>query len=100
MIFEWLAYSQLEPFGPRREDLRAGVVAATVQNMLRGKGARALKATDFLKVRPVHATTAEAVEAAQPGAPLAARGTDGLRSMFGMMASQGVGKWQSQSDET
>lgn len=24
---EWMAYAQIEPFGPLREDLRAGVVA-------------------------------------------------------------------------
>lgn len=29
----WLAYSALEPFGPLREDFRAGQVAATAANV-------------------------------------------------------------------
>ena len=29
---EWIAYSNLEPFGETRADLRAGIVAATVAN--------------------------------------------------------------------
>lgn len=32
---EWMVYAQLEPFGPRREDERAGMVAAMVTNVAR-----------------------------------------------------------------
>lgn len=32
---EWMAYATLEPFGPEREDQRAGVVAATLANINR-----------------------------------------------------------------
>ena len=29
---EYMAYDRLEPFGPEREDLRAGIVASTIAN--------------------------------------------------------------------
>ncbi len=29
---EWLAYDQIDPIGQQREDLRAGIIAATVAN--------------------------------------------------------------------
>lgn len=32
---EWLAYATVEPFGPRREDVRAGMIAAMVTNVAR-----------------------------------------------------------------
>jgi len=31
----WLRYAELEPFGPRREDERAGVVASLIANIAR-----------------------------------------------------------------
>ncbi len=34
----WMAYSLVEPFGPRRDDERAGVVAAVMRNAWRAKG--------------------------------------------------------------
>lgn len=37
---EWMAYANLEPFGPEREDQRAGVVAATLANINRDTKAR------------------------------------------------------------
>ena len=44
---EWMAYEQLSPGYPEREDAQAAVVAQTVYNMMRAKGrARPLK--DFL----------------------------------------------------
>lgn len=48
-LAEWLAYSELEPFGPAREDLRAGLVAAVVANTSfgRGKGSKTHKPSDF-----------------------------------------------------
>ncbi len=41
----WQAFFRLEPFGPAREDLRAGQIAAAAYNTIR-KGAPA-KASDF-----------------------------------------------------
>lgn len=44
---EWQAYYELEPWGDERADLRSGLIAATVHNVWRGKGARAKTALDF-----------------------------------------------------
>lgn len=45
---EWMAYAQVEPFGPLRDDYRAGVSAATVANVLgRRKGEPAVQPLDF-----------------------------------------------------
>lgn len=38
-LAEWLAFAELEPFGPRREDQRAGVIAAAVANSRFGRKA-------------------------------------------------------------
>lgn len=45
---EWRAYDRIEPFGPERGDLRAGIVAATVANVNRGKGQKPFSPTDFM----------------------------------------------------
>jgi len=37
---EWLAYSNLEPFGPEREDQRAGMIAAIIANVNRDPAKR------------------------------------------------------------
>lgn len=47
-LTEWIAFDQVEPIGDRRGDLQAGVVAATVANVNRAKGARAYLVTDFM----------------------------------------------------
>jgi hypothetical protein len=44
---QWIAYYLLEPFGPRREDQRFGVVAATIANVNRKKGAPPFKWDQF-----------------------------------------------------
>ncbi len=36
-LSEWMAYAQIEPFGEKRADLRAGIVASTMANIHRGK---------------------------------------------------------------
>lgn len=46
-LTDWIAYSLLEPFGSRREDARAGTIAATVVNMQKGKNAQSVSANDF-----------------------------------------------------
>lgn len=45
---EWLAYYQSDPFGFERQDLGWGTVAATIANVFRGKGQRAMKPADFM----------------------------------------------------
>jgi hypothetical protein len=51
-LTEWQALEKLEGplYGTRREDLRAGVIAATVANVFRGKQDRALSPEDFVLV--------------------------------------------------
>lgn len=53
-ITEWLAFYQLEPFGGERDDLRTGIVAATVANVNRDpkKQKRPFEASDFMPVFP------------------------------------------------
>ncbi len=45
---EWLAYSQVDPFGEERADLRAAIIASTVANSVRGKGQRSFTPEDFM----------------------------------------------------
>jgi hypothetical protein len=45
---EWQAYARIEPFGELRADARAGIIASTVQNLLRGKKSKALKPVDIM----------------------------------------------------
>ena len=46
-LMNWIAFYELDPWGERRADLRAGIVASTTYNMQRGKS-KALKASDFM----------------------------------------------------
>ena len=43
-----MAYFSIEPFGPAREDYRAGLVAATVANCAGSK--KVLQPTDFINI--------------------------------------------------
>ena len=45
---QWMDYSRDEPFGPTRDNLHAGMVAAMIYNANRGKNKRPLSAADFL----------------------------------------------------
>jgi hypothetical protein len=49
-LSEWQAYYQVEPFGPWRDDLRAGVQTALIANAIRPKGAKEYKPADFVLV--------------------------------------------------
>jgi len=46
-LMNWIAFYELDPWGEKRADLRAGIVASTVYNMQRGT-AKALKSSDFM----------------------------------------------------
>lgn len=48
---EWLAYSNVEPFGEQRADLRSAIIACVTANVWRGKGQKALKPEDFMPFR-------------------------------------------------
>ncbi len=45
---EWMAYAQLEPWGEERADLRAGIIASTQANVMRGKKGKPFKPQDFM----------------------------------------------------
>lgn len=52
LFLEWLAYHELEPWGPDRADARAAIVAAVTYNVNRGRGARSRGPKDFLAYTP------------------------------------------------
>lgn len=43
-----MAYEQIEPFGDRRGDIQAGIVAATMANIHRAKNTEAFSPSDFI----------------------------------------------------
>lgn len=45
---EWIAFSRLEPYGPERADLRAGIVAATVANVHRDPKSKPFAPSAFM----------------------------------------------------
>ena len=47
-LTEWAAFYQVEPFGCEADGLGSAIVAATVANVNREKGAKAFEAADFL----------------------------------------------------
>lgn len=48
LFLEWIAYDRVEPFGPWRDDIRAGVVASTIANVNRSKKTDAYTPNDFI----------------------------------------------------
>jgi hypothetical protein len=48
---EWTAYYQLEPLGEQRDDLHAGIIAATVANSGFAQPKRAATPADFMPFR-------------------------------------------------
>ena len=49
---EWVKFYGMEPFGPQRDNIHAGLVAATIANAYRKKGSRAITFEDFMLVDP------------------------------------------------
>lgn len=47
-LSEWMAFDSLEPFGERRADLRAGIVASTVANSGMRPPRNPARAIDFM----------------------------------------------------
>jgi hypothetical protein len=47
-LVEWMAYYSIEPWGAERDNLHAGIIAATVANSNRDPKKKALKADDFM----------------------------------------------------
>jgi hypothetical protein len=67
-LAEWEAYWRIEPWGEARADLRAGIVASTLANAHRKKGARPFAPSDFMpyaeKAAPSGRALAERLKAA------------------------------------
>ena len=47
-LSEWMAFYELDPFGSVRTDLNAGVIAATIANVNRGKNGKTFQPSDFM----------------------------------------------------
>jgi Protein of unknown function (DUF4035) len=47
-FYECMLYEQLEPFGGRRGDLQAGLIASTIANANRGKTTKPFVPKDFM----------------------------------------------------
>ena len=47
-LSEWMAFSQLEPFGAEAGFLGHAITASTVANVNRGKGQKAFEVSDFM----------------------------------------------------
>ena len=45
---EWIAFSNIEPFGEERADLRSAIIASTIANANRSGRQRPFKVTDFM----------------------------------------------------
>lgn len=44
----WMAFYQLYPFGPERDNLHAAIIASTVANVHRGRNQQPVKPDDFM----------------------------------------------------
>ena len=51
-LYEWMQFWQMEPWGPYRDNIHAGLIAATVANVYRKKNTQALTHEDFMLVDP------------------------------------------------
>lgn len=47
-LSEWIAFSNIEPFGEVRADIRAAMIATVMANAWRGKNQSPFKITDFM----------------------------------------------------
>lgn len=51
-LSEWMAYYSIEPWGEQPAYLRAGVVASTMANVMRGKKGRSFTPDEFMPKEP------------------------------------------------
>lgn len=62
-LVEWAAFLEIEPHGPARGDLQAGIVASQVYNLARQKGQSPATPADFLlkfnRQKPLPKTAAD-----------------------------------------
>jgi hypothetical protein len=45
---EWLIFWQLEPWGPIRDNMHAGLIASTIANVNRRKGSAPIRFSEFM----------------------------------------------------
>jgi hypothetical protein len=57
-----LAFYKIDPFGDQRADLRAGIVAATINNRMRGKNENTSQPVEFMPFREPIEQTAEEIK--------------------------------------
>lgn len=77
-LAEWAAFYELEPFGPRRDNVHAGIIASVVANVNRDRSSKALTPADFLIEDPQEARERRTREAINSLMRLATpRGSDG-----------------------
>jgi hypothetical protein len=62
----WMAFEQLEPFGPLADDYRAGTIAASVVNVNLRKGAQPRVASDFMPALALALREPEETETVEP----------------------------------
>ena len=48
---EWMEYYKSDPFGTARSDLHAGIIAATIANVNRGKNTQSYQPSDFMPLQ-------------------------------------------------
>jgi hypothetical protein len=73
-LSEWMAYAQLEPWGEERADLRAGIIASTQANSMKGKKGKPFKPQDFMaKFEPEDEEATSAMMIAKMRAALGGR---------------------------
>ena len=88
---EWLLYAETNPWGEKRADWRAAMVAATMASLWRGKGQRRPKIGDFLpkfkRRRKKEKTPKDHL-----------RAMVGLARLFGGSMSDNRPKWKKERD--
>jgi hypothetical protein len=57
-LAEYMALEFIDPHGPIRGDIQAGVVASTIANVNRGSGTQAFTVQDFLPFKEPHSEEA------------------------------------------
>lgn len=64
LVHEWAAYAEIEPFGEERADLRSGIIASVIANVVKGKGGRTLTPRDFMPQfdKPVRRQTVQQMQ--------------------------------------
>jgi hypothetical protein len=55
LLSEWMAYAQVEPFGPMEDEYRTGLLASVMANTVRREEDKAFEVTDFMRIWDIDA---------------------------------------------